>query len=268
VGVWVFLVWRKKIRELFYASLVIALLLGLFFFPILLINGWDNIFSLSWQEEAKRQFFTNFPSYFLDFADFWLGVEGSFYIFMILLGFFFIFFISQKRHLQPKVLIAWSFVFFSGILVMLLQQKLLPVRLWLGFSFFWIILILESLRVFPKKIAYFLALAVFSAQIGVQVYQWYAYDKTWKSYRNFERNYPKIPFKKEEKIFSNDLIYQNLLAFYAIEHKKNWEVDFSYQNKPYTYLILDRNQLIRKELIKNYQKIQENEEVFIFKIKQ
>jgi len=104
-------------------------------------------------------------------------------------------------------------------------------------------------------------------QVGSQVWQASSYQKTWAAYHNFERNYPKLPLGDKELIFSNDLIYQNLLAFYAIEHQRNWEVDFSYQAKPYSFLFLDKKSKIDSTFLQYYEKIQENEEVLVFKIK-
>lgn len=212
------------------------LLVTITYLPILLLNGKENMFSESWQAFAKQEFAERKYDYFTNFGDFWIGIENTYFIFWgVFLAFLFIFLSQKKKDTKAILLVSMPFWVF---LIMFLQQTIIPERVWIGLAISWAVVVGFSNN-FLKKYAKFCLILLIFAEISALFYQKRHLDKG--EYRNFMQIYPSIPFSKGEKVFSNDLVYQNLSAFYNLQEQKGLEIDYSDKRKTYQWLILEKN---------------------------
>lgn len=262
-----FVLWRRQGFKITFG--LSSVVLGVTFFlylPVYVLNGKANLLSESWQQEAQKQFEEGLGIYWLDFADFWIGIENTYGIFYGFLFLCLIISLFKWKKIQNKGLEIQLVIVANAILLMLIQQRLLPVRIWMGFNFLWVIWLLsvwKVLRPFWQKI--FLGMLI-TLQIAVQIYQKREQNSVWAAYKSFEEHYPMLPFQTYEKIFSNDLVYQNLLSFYNIQDNKKLEIDYSLKDKSYDWLILDKNLKIDISLL-DYELFKESEYVKIWKKK-
>ncbi|MCS6795353.1 MAG: hypothetical protein NZ516_05285 [Raineya sp.] len=235
------------------------------YFPVFLLNGKENLFATSWQSEAQRQFEQNFWQYWQDFGDFWLGIDNS-YIFFLPLLIFLVFFslinwsrISVHTKFWLKVLVICLFV-------MILQQKFLPVRAWVAFAISVVFVFEAFIRLLPKFWKIFALIGALLILSASQFYQIQTYRQTYSVYLSALKEIQNLPFKPQEKVFSNDLVYQNLIAFYNLQEKWHLQVDYSFKNKNYDWIILDKNMPFNDDF-KKYQKFKETAWVWILRDK-
>ncbi|MCU0436802.1 MAG: hypothetical protein MUC49_02745 [Raineya sp.] len=246
-----------------------SIILGITFFlylPVYVLNGKGNLLSESWQQEAQKQFEEGLEAYWLDFADFWIGIENTYSIFYSFLFLCLIISLFKWREIRNRGLEIQLVIVVNAILLMLFQQRLLPVRIWMGFNFLWVIWLLSVLQVFrPFWQKIFLGMLI-TLQIAAQIYQKREQNHVWAAYKSFEESYPTLPFQTHEKVFSNDLVYQNLLSFYNIQDNKKLVVDYSLKDKSYDWLILDKTLKI-DILLSDYEIFKENAYVKIWRRK-
>jgi len=262
-----FALWKlSSLQTALKLSGIVAGFTFLLYLPVYLLNGKENLLSESWQQEAQKQFKEGLATYWLDFADFWIGIENTYLVFGIFMCFILIISALYWNKIQNKGLQIQLLIFVVAMALMMLQQRLLPVRIWTCFGILWMLWLLAALQVFqPFWQKIFLGMLI-SLQIAAQFYQKKQQDTIWQAYGNFEKIYPQIPFKKGERIFSNDLIYQNLLSFYNIQDEKGLWVDYSFKNKVYDWLVLDKS--VKNDMqLGNYELFLENEYVKIWKVK-
>lgn len=258
----------KSYKNLIFKNLMLpvsSIFVAVFFLylPILLLNGSENLLATSWQNEAGKQFRESFWSYWQDFGDFWLGIEGAYAVFLLLLLLGFAVFLksSSQTSLQTKF---WLLLMISALILMILQQKLLPQRTWIAMAIP-LVFVLENFLIRIPKFYQNLSLAfTISALISLQVYQVRTYPQIHSAYVDCFQKIGTLRLKANEKIFSNDLIYQNLIAFYNLQEKWGVQVDYSYKNKNYDWVILDKSLDVPLNLA-NYQKVQETVWVEIWK---
>ena len=248
---------RKKIYVLLKSYLLLISALFFTYFPVFLLNGKANMFSESWQEFAKQEFLSKKYEYFANFGDFWIGIEDCYAFFWGIVGILALMFLLQKKEKSSLLLVLMPIVV---LLIMFAQQKLIPERIWLGFALSWTILVILASQSL-KKYANILVILMVLGEVFVQFYQ--ISNQKNEGYANFAEVYPTIPFERGQRIFSNDLIYQNLLAFYNLQDKKGLEIDYSNKAKPYQWLILEKNENIA--IPKNYSLWKETPFVMIFK---
>jgi hypothetical protein len=258
----------KSYKNLIFKNLMLpvsSIFVAVFFLylPILLLNGSKNLLATSWQNEAGKQFRESFWSYWQDFGDFWLGIEGAYAVFLLLLLLGFAVFLksSSQTSLQTKF---WLLLMISALILMILQQKLLPQRTWIAMAIP-LVFVLENFLIRIPKFYQNLSLAfTISALISLQVYQVRTYPQIHSAYVDCFQKIRTLRLKANEKIFSNDLIYQNLIAFYNLQEKWGVQVDYSNKNKNYDWVILDKSLDVPLNLA-NYQKVQETAWVEIWK---
>ncbi|WP_448528292.1 hypothetical protein [Raineya sp.] len=258
----------KSYKNLIFKNLMLpvsSIFVAVFFLylPILLLNGSENLLATSWQNEAGKQFRESFWSYWQDFGDFWLGIEGAYAVFLLLLLLGFAVFLksSSQTSLQTKF---WLLLMISALILMILQQKLLPQRTWIAMAIP-LVFVLENFLIRIPKFYQNLSLAfTISALISLQVYQVRTYPQIHSAYVDCFQKIRTLRLKANEKIFSNDLIYQNLIAFYNLQEKWGVQVDYSNKNKNYDWVILDKSLDVPLNLA-NYQKVQETAWVEIWK---
>jgi len=247
----------RKVLTLGKIHFWIVFLVFLLYLPVFLLNGKENLFSEGWQEFAKQEFLSKKYEYFANFGDFWIGIENTYTFFWGIVGVLAVGFLFQKNDKKTFLLAAMPL---AALLIMFVQQKLLPERIWLGLAFSWVVLLVSASRVL-KKYANVLMILLILGEIFVQFYQ---INKTQNDgYADFAKVYPTLPFAKGDKIFSNDLIYQNLLAFYNLQYQKSLEIDYSHKAKSYQWLILEKNE--NTAIPKNYFLWKETPFVTIFK---
>ena len=220
----------------------VLILAGLAYLPVLLLNGKANLLSESWQAFAKQEFVKNKYLYFANFGDFWMGIENTYWIFWLIIGLSLVLLGFQKlQKAINKKQNEWVYFIpmpFLALLIMFLQETLIPERVWTALAMSWVMLVVWASHFFKKYASVALALLIF-AEIFVLFYQ--KNGQSENEYTNFVKVYPTIPFRKGEQVFSNDLVYQNLLAFYNLQEKKGLEVDYSFKGKPYTWIIVEKN---------------------------
>jgi hypothetical protein len=247
----------QKIFVLLKIHFLTILFVSLLYLPVFLLNGKENLFSESWQQFARQAFATKKYEYFTNFGDFWVGIENMYVLFWGIVGVSVVGFLLQKNDKKTFLLAAMPLV---ALLIIFVQQKLLPERIWLGLAFSWVLLVVSASRVL-KKYANVLMILLILGEIFVQFYQ---INKTLNDgYADFTKVYPTLPFAKGDKIFSNDLVYQNLLAFYNLQDCKGLQIDYSHKAKPYDWIILEKNNVV--EIPKNYFLFTETPFVAIFK---
>lgn len=251
------------IKDLALSISTIVPVVFFLYLPIFLLNGAENLFAISWQNEAGKQFREFFGAYWLGFADFWIGVENSYLVSGVLLLLLFGMELKNlsKTSLQTKF---WLFLFIFALALMILQQKLLPVRTWVAMAIPMVIILehfLTRISRFWQNTSLFLTISVL---ISSQIYQIYTYPQSHSPYVDCFQKIKTLQFKANEKIFSNDLIYQNLLAFYNLQEKWRIWVDYSFKDKAYDWIILDKT-IPNKLRLGNYQKLVETNWVKIFK---
>lgn len=249
----------RKIFTLIKIDFIVILLVIFVYLPVYLLNGKANIFSESWQEFAKQEFVAKKYEYFANFGDFWIGIEDCYAFFWGIVGILAVMFLLQKKNKNSFLLMLMPVL---ALLIMFVQQSLLPERVWIGFALTWTMLLLLASQSL-KKYANFLVILMVLGEVFVQFYQ-KNHPKN-EGYANFAEVYPTIPFEKGQKVFSNDLIYQNLLAFYNLQDQKGLEVDYSDKAKPYEWIILEKNE--KQKIPKNYFIWKETPFVMIFKRK-
>jgi hypothetical protein len=215
---------------------------GLTYFPILLLNGKENLFSESWKKAAQQAFDEKKYEYLATFGDFWIGIENTYWIFWLIIGLSLLLLGFQK--LQNSInnkqneLAYFIPMPFLTLLIMFLQQTLIPERVWTALAISWVMLVVVASQSFKKYASVALALLIF-AEVSVLFYQ--KNEQSENEYTNFVKVYPTIPFRKGEQIFSNDLVYQNLIAFYNLQEQKELQVDYSFKGKPYAWIIVEKN---------------------------
>jgi hypothetical protein len=259
---------NKKLifRNIVIPTSITTLIVLFLYLPIFLLNGSENLLATSWQNEANKQFREFFGNYWQDFGDFWLGVEHSYPIFwlLLLMGLLISLKNLPQTSFQTKF---WIFLMIFAFTLMILQQKLLPVRTWVAMAIP-IVLIFENLLKYISKFWQNISLVFTILLLSLsQIYQVYAYENVHFAYKDCLQKIMALPFRAGEKIFSNDLIYQNLIAFYNLQKKWGLQVDYSYKNKNYDWVILDKTLSLDLDL-KNYDKVQETTWVYIFQIRQ
>ncbi len=284
----------QKIFVLLKIHLWTILFVILIYLPIFLFNGKENLFSENWQQFAEQEFATKKYEYFADFGDFWVGIENTYALFWGIVGGAMIVFLLQKNDmLKNKWFCAYLFVersrneqistFFEtgsekpllmeyksvlllvtmplvALLIMFVQQKLLPERIWLGFACSWVVLLVSASQML-KKYANILMILLILGEIFVQFHHLNKAQND--GYTDFAKVYATLPFAEGDKIFSNDLIYQNLLAFYSLQDCKGLQIDYSHKSKPYDWIILEKNKNVATP--KNYSLFAETPFVAIFK---
>lgn len=254
----------KKIhiyKSLFILVSVSILGTALLYLPVFILNGWQNMLALSWQKEAQEAFQKHFWQYWIDFGDFWLGIEGtwkvSLPIMIILAG-------SLLYKNSSSEAYFWALVMLNCLLIMLLQQKFLPVRTWIPLSICLVMLTENFINTFEKNIARMFISCTLLLLIISQMYQNYNYSSTHQTYIDAFQQIQKLPFQNSEKVFSNDLIYQNLIAFYNLQNRWQLKVDYSFKETQYDWIILDKNSTAEINL-QNYYLYHQTKWVSIFK---
>lgn len=232
----------SKIYFLAKCYWVVLILVGLTYLPILLLNGKANLFSESWKRAAQQAFSENKYEYLATFGDFWIGIENTYWIFWLIIGLAVLLIGFQKIrgsiNLKNNVLAYFIPLPFLILLLMFLQKALIPERVWLGLAISWLMVVVVASQSFKKYASIALALFIF-AEVFVLFYQ--KNEQSENEYTNFVKIYPTIPFRKGEQIFSNDLVYQNLIAFYNLQEQKGLQVDYSFKGKPYAWIIVEKN---------------------------
>lgn len=226
----------SKIFAIAKIHLAVVLLSGAVYLPVFLLNGKANVLSGSWQRFAAQEFEEKKYKYLAYFGDFWIGIESTYWIFWGILGAALLALLLKKpKNTKARVLITIPFWVLS---MMYLQQKIIPERVWLALALSWVVWVVWASQVLGKYASLALSLLILG-EIGGQFYQ--KNNPNNEGYTNFAEVYPSIPFRQGQKVYSNDLIYQNLLAFYNLQDKKGLTIDYSYKNKPYQWIILDKN---------------------------
>lgn len=254
---------RLMFRNLMFPVLIILLAVFFLYLPILLLNGAENLFATSWQNEAGRQFREFFGAYWQGFADFWIGIEGSYLVFGV---FLFVLLGLELKNLAKTSLQTqfWLFLMIFAIALMILQQKLLPLRAWVTMAIPMVIILEDFLTRVSRFWQNTSLTFIISVLIASQIYQIYTYPQSHSAYIDCFQKIKTLQFKANEKIFSNDLIYQNLLAFYNLQEKWKIWIDYSFKDKAYDWIILDKT-LPNKLRLENYQKLVETDWVEIFR---
>lgn len=247
----------KKIFVLMQSCAALILIVILTYLPIFLLNGKANMFSENWQEFAKQEFVTKKYEYLANFGDFWIGLEDSYAFFWAILGGFALMFLWQKKEKSSLLFVLMPIVV---LLIMFAQQNLIPERVWLGFALSWTMLLILASQPLKKQ-GNVLMILIILGEVFVQFYQ--IKNQKNEGYANFAEVYPTLPFERGQKIFSNDLIYQNLLAFYNLQDQKGLVIDYSHKAKTYEWLILERNENL--QIPENYFLCKETPFVMIFK---
>ncbi len=253
-----YLFFTIKWKENIFIFSRIFIFTALFYLPVLFFNGSSVVFQNNWVKSLTNiDFFSAIFPYFFGLLNYFFADFG---VFFLLIFIFFLIYSYKKISNQHKKIMFFYILF--PILFCLIRFILPPERVFSYFLIGFLYVFIQFLALFPKKYGYlFLFIPLFFL-----IQHLYLFPKPSQAFV-FSKEIIEKYSQKNIKIFANQDEYQVYFRYFCLQNQIKIEIDVEKfdENKSYNYIIFDKKtNHNHKKYIKNYKKIDENNEIIVF----
>jgi hypothetical protein len=245
-----FIMWKKRDRNLFYKSIaiysLIAVLVLILYLPVLLLNPPEVIFDNAWVS-SPSDFYNKFPQYILNLSDFWWSDSRS--LFFSLAALAGLIGLGAKQNIS--IIFALIFILFLPLLMILIQKVLPFDRVWL----YYLLFLSVGLSYFIINVTgLFIKNALLQRSINmvliIGILGYYSFldyriveGKTFSYYKEIDYFLSKIDSLNVKNIQSEDPEYNTFIRLYSMEKNNSVRVVSSQDSNIHCdLLIIPRDQ--------------------------